>query len=112
MAGWDTVRALALSLPEAEEGPTYRKPAYKVRGKTFAWESPHEHGHLVVHVDPDERPLLLETSDAYFVTPHYETYPMLLIRLDAIAEDDLRERLVDSWLLRAPPRLARTLEVD
>ena len=37
MAGWDTVRTLALSLPEAEEGTTYRKPAYKVRGKTFAW---------------------------------------------------------------------------
>jgi hypothetical protein len=39
MATWDDVKKLALALPEAEESTTYRKPAFKVQGKVFAWES-------------------------------------------------------------------------
>jgi hypothetical protein len=44
VATWADVKQLALALPEAEESTTYRKPAFKVAGKVFAWESPHEHG--------------------------------------------------------------------
>ncbi len=111
MATWDDVRATALALPEAEEGTSYGKPAFKVRKKTFAWESPHEHGALVVKVDPDERSLLIESNPAaYFVTPHYNGYPMLLIHLEQLERDELRERIEDSWLLAAPPKLAAMLE--
>ena len=40
-----------------------------------------------------------------FETPHYHGWPAMLLRLDA-SKDDLREFLVDSWLLAAPKRLA------
>jgi len=110
VATWDDVRATALALPEAEEGTSYGKPAFKVRKKSFAWESPHEYGALVVRVDPDERPLLVESNPAaYYVTPHYDGYPMLLVNLDAIATGELCERIEDSWLLVAPPKLGATL---
>lgn len=111
MADWEDVRTISLSLPEVEERTSYGKLAFKVRKKTFAWESPHERGKLVVKVDPDERPLLIESNTAaYFVTPHYASYPMLLIHLEELAQDELRERIEDSWLLAAPPKLAATLE--
>lgn len=111
MASWDDVRELALGLPEAEESTSYGEVAFKVRKKTFAWESPHERGKLVVKVDPAERPLLVESNPAaYFVTPHYQSYAMLLVNLESIEADELRERIEDSWLLAAPPKLAATLE--
>ena len=39
------------------------------------------------------------------MTPHYEAHALVLVRLDAIEREELRERLFDSWLLRAPERL-------
>jgi hypothetical protein len=62
--------------------------------------SPHEKGALVTRVDPDELPFLLAAQpELYFTTPHYEGYPMVLIRLEAARVTDLRERMSDSWEL-------------
>lgn len=107
MATWDDVQELAASLPEVEEGTTYRKPALKVRGKAFAWMSPHADA-LVLRVDPDERPLMVAAQpDAYYVIPHYAEHPMVLVHLEAVADlDELRGRITDSWLLAAPSELA------
>jgi hypothetical protein len=107
VADWETVRELGRAFPEAEEDTTHAQPALRVRGKLFVWMSPHERGALVVRVDPDEKPFLLESDpDTYFTTPHYEGYPAVLVRLDRIERDQLAERLEDAWLLRAPKRLA------
>jgi hypothetical protein len=111
VATWDDVRALALSLPEVEEGTGYRRPALRVRGKLFAAMSPHEEGALVLRCDPGERPLMLEARpDVYWVTAHYEGSPFVLVRLEAIDRDVLEDRLTDSWLAAAPPRLAATFD--
>jgi hypothetical protein len=107
MATWDDVRKLALALPEAEDGTTYGKPAFKVAGKAFAWESPHEHGALTLRCDIDERPLMIEARPAmFFVTPHYEGYPMVLVHLDEADAAELAERIEESWHLAAPKKLA------
>ena len=108
MATWRDVCELAVRLPEVEESTTYRKPALKVRGKVFAWISPHADA-LVLRVDPDERPLMVASSpDVYYVIPHYENHPMVLVRLEAVDDlDELADRMAESWLLAAPPPLAR-----
>jgi hypothetical protein len=104
---WHDVRGLALALPEAEEATVYGKPAFKVGGKAFAWESPHEHGKLVLYCDVGERPLMVESrSEMFFVTPHYEAYPMVLVHLEAADPAELAERIEESWLIRAPKKLA------
>ena len=106
MATWEDVARLARELPEAEEATTYRQPSLKVHGKKFAWMSPHAKGALVVLADEGELPLLIDSRpDVYFTTPHYDGYPMLLIRLERADDDALRERLEDSWALVAPPEL-------
>ena len=58
--------------------------------------------------DRDERPLLVASNpDAYRLTPHFEASPaFLLIWLEHIDEDEVRERLIDAWLIQAPKRLA------
>ena len=98
MATWDDVQRLAGEFPDTEESTVYRKPAFKVRGKSFAWMSPHEEGTLVTRVDLGELPFLLATKpELYFTTRHYEGSSMVLIRLEAASEEVLRERLSDSY---------------
>jgi hypothetical protein len=107
VADWETVREIALGLPEAEDASGSR-PAFRVRGKLFAWKSrPRDGGTLAVRVDPDEKHLILESNpDVYFETPHYHGYPAVLVRLEKIGRDELAERIEDAWLTRVPKRLA------
>ena len=71
---WPTFAAAA-----SDQNTVYRNPAFKVRGKSLAWMSPHEKGALVTRADPDEIPLLIAANpDLYFTTPHYEGHPMVL----------------------------------
>ena len=104
---WATIRKIALSLPEAVEDPGER-PGYRVRGKLFAWKSrDRDGGTLALRVDRDEKQLMLDSHpDRYFQTRHYEGYPGVLVHLDAIDVDELRERIEDAWLIQAPKRLA------
>jgi hypothetical protein len=115
IADWSTVREIVTALPGAEESTTYGQPAFKVGGRLFAWLSPdpHAEGALAVRVDPDEKRLLIESDPtAYFETPHYERHPILLVRLEHVDRDRLAERIEESWLLRAPKRLAAELDAD
>jgi hypothetical protein len=77
VADIETVRRLALVLPEVEEGTWFRTPAWKVRKKSFAWmKRDGENG-----------------------------YPAVLVRLAAIEDDELAEVLENSWRRKAPKRL-------
>jgi hypothetical protein len=42
----------------------------------------------------------------YFTTPHFDGYPAVLVVLERIDLEELRELIVDAWLARAPKRLA------
>jgi hypothetical protein len=108
----DDVRAIALSLPGTTEEQWYQTPAYKVAGKGFLRLRTEAEGGLVVFVsDLGEREALLSSgSDAYFTTPHYDGYPAVLVDLDKIDHDELRELITDSWLIKAPPKLRRQFE--
>ena len=99
---------LARELPEVEATTSWGKPAFKVGGKTFAGMSTRYEGAWWARCDPDERPLLVASKpDAYRLTPHFERWPSyLLIWLEHAEEDDVRERLIDAWLVAAPKRLA------
>jgi hypothetical protein len=82
-----------------------------VRGKMFAALRTDPDA-IVVRCDGEEKPLLLDArSDILFETPHYHGWPYMLIRLEA-SLDEVREFLTDSWLIAAPKKLARELNVE
>lgn len=107
MAGWETVREIALSFPDVEEDASGRT-AFRVRGKLFAWTArERDGGGLAVRVDREEKPLILDSNpDVYFSSPHYTGYPGVQIRLELIDREELQGRLEDAWLIQAPKRLA------
>ena len=104
---WDTVREIALSLPEVEEAGQERT-VYKVRGKSFAWAArERDGGGLGIRVDGAEKQLILDSNpDVYFTSPHYNGWPGLQIRLETIDREKLQMRLEDAWLIQAPKKLA------
>lgn len=105
---YETVRQIALSLPGAEEGTSYRTPACKVKGKLFA--RLHQDGEsLVVGVDFEEREILMSAApEKFYISDHYLNYPWMLVRLSAVRPDEIRDLLVQSWRRVAPKYLVTT----
>jgi len=66
---------------------------------------------LVVRIDFDRRDeLIAEDPDTYYLKDHYINYPVVLVRLNRVDPDALRELLLIGWrtLLRtAKPRGGR-----
>jgi hypothetical protein len=94
---FDVVREIALALPEVEGSTSYGAMSFKVRGTMFACRAVHrsaEPGSLMVRIEHSLRDELLATEpDVYYVTPHYEKHPCLLVRLGRIRREAL-ERLL------------------
>jgi hypothetical protein len=109
-ASVDSVRAIALGLPATTEKLCWGTPAWYVKGKIFARVL--EDGvSVVVKVDFDERAALVqEAPKVYAVTPHYEGYPMVIVRLTKVTKGDLEDRLVEAWRFCAPARLLTQLD--
>lgn len=101
----DTVRKIAMGLPSTTEKPCFGTPAWYVKGKLFARALDDDRS-VVVKVDFDERAALVdEAPESYVVTPHYQNYPMVIVRLPKVRRDDLEERLVEAWRYCAPKKL-------
>jgi hypothetical protein len=111
-ACWKDVCELALALPEVEESTSYGTPAFKVRGKLFV-RLKEDGESIVVRIEEADRALRLQADPkAFYITDHYVAYPWMLVRLSAVAQDDLAELLRDAWRLQAPGRLAVQYDGD
>lgn len=112
MTSWDEVVELGLELPETELTSWYRTPALKVAGKGFV-RLREEDGLIVVMVDILERQALLQSDPkAYVITPHYQDYPAMLIDLDQVDPQELRELIVESWRRKAPKKLLAAYDAE
>lgn len=127
MATIDDVREIALALPGVEErtGGHTGEPAWRLKSGQIAWmrgptgadlrqleslgrawpEGP-VLGVRVGSVEEKEA-LLAAEPEWLFSIPHFDGYPGLLVRLDAIERERLVEIIADAWLLRAPARVAK-----
>jgi hypothetical protein len=53
----------------------------------------------------EKHELIAAEPDVYFTEPHYNGYPAVLVRLDAIDVAELTEILTEAWHRVAPARL-------
>jgi hypothetical protein len=124
VADQDDVRRIALALPGAvEEHGRFAfgvEKAGKLRAFVWTWR---ERQHpkrpkvprpdvLVVRVrDSDEKAALLAGDpDRFFTEPHYDGYPMVLLRLPRVTAAELAKVVADAWRLEAdaPAKPARS----
>jgi hypothetical protein len=126
IADWDDVRRIALALPESSEQPLHGLMSWRVRDKLFAWERPLRQSDLRAlaargdtapggeilgaRVEHEGAKLALIESNpgVYFTIPHFDGYSAILVLLERIPLDELDELITESWLLRAPKRLANS----
>ncbi len=123
MADLADVRRIARSLPGSVEG-TDRfgfgvEAKGKVKGFCWSWLERVEPKKarvenlavLAVRVDgaAAKQELLDVDTEKFFTEPHYNGYPAVLVRLAAVAPDELRELLTDAWWCTAPKDLRAQL---
>lgn len=120
----DDVRRVALSLPEVTEGTDgfgFSVPNKgKAKGFAWAWNERIEPkqprvpnpGVLAIRVSGEEEKQFLigAQPDVFFTEPHYNGFPAILVRLEAIAMDQLEELLTAAWRIQAPKPLVREFE--
>ena len=107
MTTFATVQAIMGRLPETEEGISFGTPSFRVRKKFIS--RLREDDVLVVKVEDLllRDGLLQAKPEIYFITPHYEDYPAVLVRLSQIGEAELEDLLTDAWFAAAPKRLTK-----
>jgi hypothetical protein len=119
VATWTDVARIVAELPETAE-PTPR--SWRVRKKLIGWERPLRKADYAALGDdaPDgdilgarvadegvKFALIADEPDVYFTTPHFDGYPMVLVRLAEIGADALTEVITEAWLAQAPRTLAK-----
>lgn len=110
-----TLRAMAMALPGASADDL----TFAVNGRGFAWpwrerahprkaKVPRRDILVVVTADLDDKEALLAGEpEICFTEDHYNGFPAVLVRLDAIDSDRLAELLEDAHaaaIAKGPPR--------
>jgi hypothetical protein len=111
MADADDVRRCALALPHVEEIDSDGFD-FRVDGKGFVWSYPERRpgtrrvirtdvAVLFVGDEAEKQALLLGEPELFFTTPHYDGWPLVMLRLPAVDPERLAELVSDAWRMRA-----------
>ncbi len=126
MPDQNDVRRIALSLPDTSEGDD--RFAFSVRNgskdKGFVWDwqervepkkprVPRPDVLAVRVANRSEKEMLLAADERKFFTePHYNGFPAVLVRLDAVDLDELEELITDAWRCQAPRALVKEFDLQ
>lgn len=116
MATQADVRRIAMSFPGAQEvnGRFAFEVMNKGKFKGFVWvwmervnpKKPRvpNPGVIAIRVASltDKDLILASDSKKFFTEPHYNGYPAVLVRLDAVTVADLKPLIADAWRCMAP----------
>ena len=113
MPTWRDAIAIAKALPQVDVSTWYGTPGLKVAGKGFARLRTEAEGGLVLMCSLEEKERLLESGEpAYYTTPHYDGFGAIIVNLSKIDRDALRELIVQSWRIKATPKLRALLQAQ
>jgi hypothetical protein len=120
MLDHETVGRIAAALPGATDKTEGERLVFTVGGQGFAWSAlqrlrpktprvPNPRV-LAVRCPMERKEFLIEAApDIYFDDDHYRGYPAVLVRLDAVGEEELAALLAAAcaWQASKPKRRPR-----
>jgi len=120
MADANDVRKLALALPHVVEIDSDGFD-FRVANKGFVWSYPErlpgkprvirsDIAVLYVGDEAEKQALLLGEPERFFTTPAYDGLPLVMLWLEKVEVDRLRELVTDAWRMRAPEAIAVELD--
>ena len=108
---YDSLCKLASKLPGVEQSTAYGTPALKVKGRMLGRLRSEAEGAFAIRCDFLDRQILLQAHpEAFFVTDHYQNYPMVLVRLDQVGCRELKDLLERAWRMVAPATLLKQFD--
>ncbi len=109
----DEFRQIVLSFPGVEEGASYGKPAFLVKGKFLTRIRREDASAVLMGVSFDEREMLMEAEPATFhYTAHYKDYPAVLARIATLHPGSLRNFIERRWRQVAPKTLVKAYDAQ
>lgn len=99
---YETVREIALALPNVEDGLSYGAPALKVGGKHLFVRWREDLDAIVLKTTFEEREELVASDpEVYFITDHYLNYEYVLVNLKTVSREALTDMIRRSYKLAA-----------
>jgi hypothetical protein len=110
---WEEVIEIGSRFPGVELSTWFGTPGLRVAGKGFCRMRSNPDALVIRVLDMSDREALLRGDpDVFFITPHYDGYPYVLVRLEAIDREMLEELVEDAWRIRAPRELTAGREAS
>lgn len=106
----DSVRRLALGLPEAVEQETWGTPTFRVRKRIFVMFSDGGKEAWVKSTHDEQRALIAMEPETFFVPPYVGTSGWVGIRIAAVDPIEMHELVTEAWRLTAPVRLVQAFD--
>jgi hypothetical protein len=114
MADSDDVREIAMSLPDVAEIESDGFD-FRVGGQGFVWSYPErlpgskrtirsDIAVLYVGDEAEKQALVLGEPDLFFTTSAYNGFPLVMVRLEKVGFERLRELVTDAWEMRSDQR--------
>jgi len=122
MADADDVRRLALALPHVVEIDSGGFD-FRVGNKGFVWSYPERRpgkprvlrtdiAVLYVGDEAEKQALVLGEPELFFTTREYDGFPLVMLWLDRVDVERLRELVTDACHMRAPADMAADLDAS
>lgn len=108
----DTVRKLALALPDAIEQETWGTPTFRVRTKIFVMFSDEQREAWVKSTHDEQRALTQMDPETFFVPPYVGPSGWIGVRFRTVDREEMRELITEAWRMTAPKRLVDAFDRD
>jgi hypothetical protein len=108
----DTVRRIALGLPDAIEQETWGTPTFRVRKKIFVMFAEGEREAWVKSTHDEQRSLTQMDPETFFIPPYVGPSGWVGVRFRTVDREEMRELVTEAWRLTAPKRLVAAFDEE
>jgi len=106
----DALRAIALSLPEAEERATWGDATFRVRNKIFVIMRTDGKRASIKATHDEQHALVAENPSTYYLPEYVAHHGWVGVRIARARTDEVRELVIEAWRMTASKQAVRTFD--